>query len=140
MATATASSYLREPKALHSGVNKVIGTYTATLGIGDVLKCFRLPDRAIITDAGVQHDGGGGDLTMQIRSRSDSASTTVAQALVTATGSGVVRMSLAAGFGYQVSLSDAVVVKDVDIEIANASAASTGVHRFWIEYVLDNLP
>jgi hypothetical protein len=141
MATSTCSVYLREPKALHSGLNVLIGQWDdATISTGDIIKLAKLPDRAVLVSGGVYRSEPGGDLTLRARipmtGASGTASSTVTTLLAsTASGSVDIGADL---LNYQFSISDAVIVREIELELVNASASTTGTVKFHVEYTLDD--
>lgn len=141
MGTRTCSVYLREPKALHEGLNTVIGQWDdATLSTGDIVKAAKIPDRAVLVAAGLYRSEPGGDITLRARipmsGASGTASSTVTS-LLTSTASGSIALA-SDMLNYQFSISDAVISKEIDLEIVNASASTTGTIKFFVQYVLDD--
>lgn len=140
MGTRTCSTYLREPMGLHVGVNSVVGKWDdATISTGDVVKLGKLPDRAILTNAGLYRTEPGGDLTMRLKIPMEGASGTASTtytSLLTSTASGTIGLA-GTMIGYQISVSDHCIVKEIDLEIVNASASTTGTIHFFVDYRLD---
>lgn len=149
MATKTLSTFLKEPTFLHEGVVSVVAEISAsagwTLSAGDVVKLFKIPDRAVIVGGFLSRSEPGGDVTLRIRDYSDSASSTVSAGmeLITSTGSGQINIGHSGkitGANYQVSLSDGVVVRHVDVELVAASASTTGPIVATLLYTMGDRP
>lgn len=147
MATLTMSAFLKEPKALHAGVNARVVEVSATAGYtvsaGDVVKCFKLPDRAIVLGGYISRSEPGGDLTLRLKIPMTGASGTVSSTVTTlleSTASGQVFIGNPNDIGmagYQISVSDAVIDKTIDVEIVGASASTTGPIKVMLMYSLD---
>ncbi|NNF96067.1 MAG: hypothetical protein HKM94_03965 [Halobacteria archaeon] len=147
MATKTYSAFLRQPRSLHAGVNAEVVEVSATAGhtvsAGDVLKLFKLPDRAVILGGYITRSEPGGDLTLRLNipmtGASGTASTTVTT-LLESTASGQVHIGDVNDLGtvgYQISISDAVIVKEATVEILGASASTTGPIKVMLLWSLD---
>lgn len=130
MSTVTATCYNKEPQTLHGGLNVRIGQIDDDLTAASVIKLFRLPDRAVVVNAGLSRDSAQGDLAMGISGDADLF-------VATLSGSGAGTMNYNDGQNYQVSLSDDAITKEIDVIITVTSASHTGTIKAFIEYVLD---
>lgn len=144
MATATASSFSSPAKYVHQGVIRLYGKYATTIGIGDVVKCFKLANGAVVLDAGLKGGGAGtNNVVLRIRDFSDSGSTTVSAGadLITSSVSGVQKLELnnAGQLHFEVSLSDGAAGKQgyVEVEMVCASAIATGTNVYWVDATFD---
>ena len=146
MATVTASTYLKEPKYLHTGLQIVRGQYNSNLSTGDILKLCKIPDRAILDGVTFSRfTGTGGDLIVRIKLPMVGDSGTASETYVALTG---LTSSATGSLGsflsnddvwsnYQISISDAVIVKEADLEVINASASTTATVFFSLVYHCD---
>lgn len=130
MATLTASTYLKEPKTLHAGLNVRTCTMLVTATAASIIKLFKLPDRAVVVDAWLWKATAQGDLAMGISGDADLFVDSVS-------ASGLASINATDGLNYQVSLSDDVIVKELDVQVAVASASYTGTIKAGISYILD---
>lgn len=133
MSTVTATTYLREPQRLHAGLNTVIGQIDTDVTLGSIIKFFKLPDRAVVVNAGVTRASAQGDLAMGISGDPDLFVSTLS-------GAGAGTMNYADGLNYQVSLTDAQIVKELDVFITVTSASHTGTIKAFIQYAMDQVP
>lgn len=138
MATATASTYLKQPRVNVAGVVSVHGKYGTDLSVGDVVKIARLPNRAVILDGLLTRESGGGDVSMRLRDYSASGSSTVLATILNSTASGRAQI-VASAVDLQLSVSDDVIAKRfVDVELLCSSAAATATFNWYILYSLQD--
>jgi hypothetical protein len=130
MSTVTATCYAKEPQRNEKGINTRIGQIDDDLTAASVIKMFRLPDRAVVINAGVSRDSAQGDLAMGISGDAD-----LFVATLSSSGMGV--MNYNDGLNYQLSLSDDVIVKETDVIITVTSASHTGTIKAFIQYIMD---
>lgn len=142
MATSTCSVFLREPKALHTGINVLIGQHVYTAAVGDVIKLGKVPDRAVLVEGYIDKLDANGDLTVRLNipmTGDDGTASNTYTTLFTASGAGRTALALAA-LNYQVSISDAVIVKEATLEAICASATVTGTTKFCLQFTLGDRP
>lgn len=138
VSTVTASTYLRTPKALHSGANIV--TFNVNLGasitVASIVKLAKIPDRAVLVDAGIFHAAASSDITLRLYSE---ASTSAKISILSATASGVTsqRMNLDL-CSYQISISDAQLVKTWTLEGYAESATISGTVKGYLMYTMED--
>lgn len=130
MATYTATSYAKEPQRCHAGLNTRVAQIVQTAVANDVIKLFKLPDRAVVVNAGLHRSTAQGDLALGVSGDPDKFCSTLSAA-------GSASFNAADGLNYQVSLSDDVIVKEQDVIVTVTSATHTGTIKAFIQYVLD---
>lgn len=137
MATQTATTYAKDPRAIHAGVTSISGSYThsGTLDASAVtIFLCKIPNRATILDLVETHTAGASSCPVDYGIDS-TLSLLVSQATL-----GVVnRLSAAVGVGYQISLSDDAVANYSTLKATAtlASATTSFVLKFNLTYSMD---
>jgi len=137
VSTVTCSTYLRTPKALHAGANIVF--FNVDLGtsitVASIIKLAKLPDRAVLVDAGLFHAAASSDITLRLYSE---ASTSAKVSILSGTASGVTSQRMNLDYcGYQISISDNQLVKSWTLEGYAESATVSGTVKGYIMYTME---
>jgi len=152
MATTTSSLAVSGApmKGIHAGVNSVYGSVTIapTATASDVIKLFKMPDRAKFLSGKIGLVPGGGSLDLKVGylrpiSSTDSGSLMDNRFLLSTTGSATLMYDLSefGAMGFQVSCSEDNAVKFFWIQ---AEVAAGGTHslstviKFNVNYLVED--
>lgn len=129
--TAGAAAAIAPAKAIHAGVNSVVGEYdlAASLSAGDVVQMVKVPAGARIVDGHLNINCTGSALTISVGDGSDVDRYIASQS---ASADGVIRFNTAA-MEYSYSAADTI---DVTIS-AESSATATGSIKLTVQYMMD---